>query len=829
MTNLNQFIKNGNCSTCPLKDNTYVPPDIIGNVDVLFIGEAPGYSEARLGQPFVGKSGQILREKIKQYLYGKYTFGITNAVKCHPINNETPNVEIIKACYPYLEKEILQAKPKVIVLLGNVALKAVLGTKSSITKMLNQVTEVNIGGHKCLVIPTYHPAKILRNYRDMPVFESTFTLLLNVLSSTQSQTGTINYLAIEGEDQLRSAVDEILATSHVFAFDIEAPLVYHPSDLKDIGIISIAVSSLTNTSIKNYVFGILKLMDQQVNWVPELNRLFASDIPKVAHNGKFDIKLLKFYGIDVRNFAFDTMIGHHLYNENFPHKLSFVISTLLGSMDYKEEFWDKFGGHEEILNREKILTFWNELLEYNAKDAYYTLLAYFKLLDKLDNYHKDLMDLLLTNLVIIFSEIELRGIKVDPQTLKSLETQFRNDIVNISAAIQNHPSVKLWVSQKNATFNPSSTQHVSEVLYEIEKLEVLETTPRGNPSTNSKTLTLLSPKSELCKLLLDYRKATKLYTAFIVGLEKLVRVGSRIYPKFELTGTKTGRLSCRDPNIQQIPKNSDIRKMFVSSFPGGRILEVDYSQIELRVAASISNDETMKKVYFAGDDLHARTASGIFGKDPADITDSERRIAKTINFGILYGMGPKRLKDSLSVLGIFIEETEARKYIDRFFATYPQLYDWIEKVKEIALAKQEVRSVFGRTRRLSGTSQEDLRQAVNFVVQSSAADLTLFSIVFIDTELKERNLYSKIIATIHDSIIVDVYPTEEKVVEEIIKDCMTRKTKSLFDWYLQKSSFEEIVGKESVPLEVDIKIGRSWGEVSEGEEDLPSLEEEFLS
>jgi len=780
------------CKNCIFFNNAYVPPEYpFGDekIDVLFIGEAPGVEEERLGKPFVGRSGQLFRDALAEFIkeFPHLKFGITNVVKCHPPNNMTPKSAEIKLCKPLLLDEIEKYDPDFIIPLGNTALQAIVG-RAGIQKNLNQVITKVVAGRERTIIPTFHPAAILRNPHLLQDFVRTFGILEKIMKGQVLELE--DFIVVDDFRKIENMLND-LSNSKAFAFDLETSSLNPFSE--NAKILCLSLSNGKNTYVipaKDY---------EMSNLIDLLKIVFSLPAKKIAHNAKFDVKWLKVFGVEVKNLAFDTMIAHYLINENLPHSLAFILSEM-GFVDHKGDFSRAVGGEtatwKVLSDEEKLNEYWDVLLEYNAKDAWSTYLIYEKLKDKLESSQVWLMENFYIPLIYTFSEIEIYGMKVDLNRIQYLSQKYKNEMKKIISEMENLSSVKFWKTlHPDEKFNPSSTKQVAEIIFDIEKLEVIAMTPKGAPSTKSEFLEFLASKSKFVKLLLEYRKIMKNETAFIKGIQKHIKIDGCVHPSYNLIGTVTGRISCREPNIQQIPKDSEIRTIFVPKLDW--FIEADFSQIELRVAASLSGDPYMIDAYKKGEDLHTKTASSIFGKRPEEVSEEERFVAKTINFGILYGMGAKSLQARVSREGINIPLKKAEEYIRKFFIAYPVLKAWVDEQKSKVLGSRMVVSPFGRIRRLMGTSDDDLRQGVNAPVQGTASDLTLFSVMFLHNEFKRRGLKSHIVGSVHDSILFDVADEELHCVVTLIKQIM------------EGLDFDFI----KVPLKVDVAIGKAWGEI----------------
>jgi len=825
--------KGKQCEKCPLKDVRFVPAEIYGDppLDILFIGEAPGAEEEREGRPFVGRSGQLLRDKFYNLVLKNHPnlkFGITNVVKCRPPQNETPDKTIVNLCRPYIDSEILDLKPRIIVLLGRVALKYFLGF-DSVTKYVNTVVEKNMPYGLVQVVVTYHPASVLRDIGKMRDFELTFSRIIPKVLEKGSERVEFHYKVADTVEEFEKLARRIIEHGEYVAFDVETPSIQVPINPTESPIYTISLAVKYKNGVEE-VWAIPLIKDDAL-YLPLKEIMENPEIKKIAHNGKYDIAFLKVHGIDIRGFYFDTLIAHHLYDENLPHNLGYLATEFTPFTEYKSEFWEsgfeKMQKLTEDYKKGEISpeseAFLRELLEYNAKDAYVTLLSFYKLDKLLNDYKKAVMRSILIPLSMTLMDVELSGWKIDINTLQELEVEYSTKISETYRRMVEHPWVKKFVSKAGVQVNLNSTKQLKQILFDIGGLPIIKKSKKTQePSTSTDVLLQLADRSEFVRDLLEYRKLNKIYTAFIKSMPEHILSDGKIHPRFNITGTVTGRLSSDSPNIQQIPKGSTIRKMFVSNFPDGYILEADYSQLELRVAASVSGDEKLMKAFELGEDLHRKTASAIFNKPPEEVTDEERRIAKGINFGVIYGITPVGLVENLVPLGINITKSEAEQYIKAFFSTYKGVYNWVVLVRNIALKNRVVHSIFGVERHLRDTTEEDLRQATNFVIQSSAAYFTFIALNEIRKKIRALGLNSRILATIHDSIVIDAPASEIEIMKQIIREAMVDKVSMVVDAILKTIDFPEIPGKRLCVLDVDIKQGKSWY-IEEEEEQVEEL------
>jgi len=388
----------------------------------------------------------------------------------------------------------------------------------------------------------------------------------------------------------------------------------------------------------------------------------------------------------------------------------------------------------------------------------------------------------------VLAKMEKRGVYIDKDHLQKLLKNIDEKLEKIRKEIY---------KQAGTEFNINSPKQLQEVLFEKLKLKPVKKTKTGY-STDQEVLEKLSLVHPVPKLILDYRELYKIKSTYLESLIKLIDPETgRIYPTFNQTGTATGRLSCQNPNFQNIPIRSEIgrevRRAIIAP-PGYIILSADYSQIELRILAHMTQDENLLNVFREGHDIHRKTASLIFNKPEEKITDIERRKAKTVNFGISYGISPYGLSKELN-----ISVEEAHTLIENFFLNFPRVREWVEKTVREAEDNGFIRTLSGRIRYVPQlkSKNQNIREfgkriAINSPIQGTAADLIKKAMVEIDKELTGKNLHSYLILQIHDELVLEVKQDEVDLTKEIVKEKM------------------ENALKLSVPIEVNIGVGRNW-------------------
>jgi len=392
-------------------------------------------------------------------------------------------------------------------------------------------------------------------------------------------------------------------------------------------------------------------------------------------------------------------------------------------------------------------------------------------------------------LVPVLEDMERRGIQLEPEVLADLARRLETSLADLEREIH---------AEAGGPFNINSPQQLAEVLFARRGLPVLRRTVKTKaPSTDAEVLAELAAKGyRLPALILEFREQAKLKSTYVDALPRQMEADGRIHTRFNQAVASTGRLSSSDPNLQNIPVRSElgraVRKAFVAA-PGHLLVAADYSQIELRVLAHLADEPTLLRAFAAGEDIHTATAALVFGVAPELVGSAQRRAAKTINFGLIYGMGAFSLGKDLGV-----SATEAQRFIDSYFARLPRVREYLEATKAQARATGRVSTLFGRIRRIDGldASNPQLRrnaerQAINAPVQGTAADLVKLAMIRLAARLDPARAW--MVLQVHDELIVET--SEAEAVAVTVREVM------------------EGVAELRVPLRVDIAVSRSWGEV----------------
>lgn len=481
----------------------------------------------------------------------------------------------------------------------------------------------------------------------------------------------------------------------------------------------------------------------------------------IFHNAKFDAVQLWINGIFVTPY-YDTMLAHYIAvdERRGTHSLKYLSKTIL-NYEYKDV-------HDLMTSRKKTFESvpLDYLLKYNANDAIVTFMLYEEFKDKTPKIFYDLLMPATTTL----AKMELRGVKIDRDYLIRLKEGLIEYVNKTESKIKSEFS-----------FNPDSPKQVVE--YFRRKGVKME-------SADKWELYRISKKSDVARLILDYRKARKLISTYTDTLLKKLDENKYLHTDYMLHGTVTGRLASKNPNLQNIPRESKTKKMFV---PSERFVfvEADYSQIEMRIAAILSNEERLLKAFRENRDIHDETAKTIFKTEK--FSKEQRVAAKMLNFGIVYGRGEGSI-----AYGLNISIDEARKLLNNFYSAFPKLRTYMKACEGLARKNGYLRSKSGRIRRFIFESDVMATKAVNFPIQSLASDITLKTLTIIDKLFNKLGLISRPVLIVHDSILFEVPETELAFVTRLIR----RVAKKVPFKYLPESTIE---------FPVNVSTGNSWG------------------
>ena len=490
----------------------------------------------------------------------------------------------------------------------------------------------------------------------------------------------------------------------------------------------------------------------------------SEHILKIGQNVKYDLEVLANYGIELKGEMFDTMIAHYLLQPELRHNMDYMAEVYL---NYQTIHIDELIGPRGKNQKSMRDVPPADVCEYASEDADITLQLYNALEPKLKE--SDLYPLFRDvemPVVRVLAEMEMNGVLIDTNALKETSVAFTERMLELERKIY---------EEAGEEFNISSPRQVGDILFE--KLKIVEKakkTKTGQYVTSEEVLQQLKNKAPIVSNILAYRGLKKLLGTYVDALPKLInpRTG-HIHTSFNQTVTATGRLSSSDPNLQNIPvrgeDGKDIRRCFIPE-PGCLFFSADYSQIELRVMAHLSNDQNMIEAFREGHDIHTATAAKIYKESLDSVTRDQRTKAKRANFGIIYGITMFGLAQNLD-----IERSEAKQLIDGYFATYPQVQAYMEQSKEMARKNGYAETFLHRRRYLPDINSHNAtvrnfaeRNAINAPIQGSAADIIKVAMVRIYSRFKRENIRSKMILQVHDELNFSVLPEEKDLVERIV-------------------------------------------------------------
>ena len=570
-----------------------------------------------------------------------------------------------------------------------------------------------------------------------------------------------NYKLTENEEDARKLYD-FFRTNEILVLDTETTST-NAMEAELVGL-SFAVK-------ENEAFYVAIPSDrQEAQKIVDIFRPLYEDekILKVGQNIKYDLEVLHNYGVTLRGNMWDTMIAHYLIQPELRHNMDYMAETLLG---YQTIHIDELIGPKGKNQKSMRDLSPTEVYEYACEDADITLKLKNVLEPKLKEAGVDhLFYEIEMPLVPVLAEMEMNGVCIDTESLNETSRIFTNRMQELENRIY---------ELAGEPFNIASPKQVGEILFD--KLKIVEKakkTKTGQYVTSEEVLQQLKNKHEIIADILEHRGLKKLIGTYIDALPKLINPQTgHIHTSFNQTITATGRLSSSDPNLQNIPirgeDGKEIRKAFIPE-PGCLFFSADYSQIELRVMAHLSNDEHMLTVFREGKDLHAATAATIYKKDISEVTRDERTKSKRANFGIIYGITVFGLAERLD-----ISRDESKQLIDGFFKTFPQVRDYMEASKQMARVKGYAETIFHRRRYLPDINSHNAtvrnfaeRNAINAPIQGSAADIIKVAMIRIYNRFKKEGIRSKMILQVHDELNFSVYPEEKERVETIVLEEM---------------------------------------------------------
>ena len=611
------------------------------------------------------------------------------------------------------------------------------------------------------------------------LFSETYNLESNKDSLNDSKS---IYQRIESFEELKLLVEKMMK-QEIVAFDTETEgLNALETDIVGISFswqkgIGYYLPIKNNKSVHEKSFEILRPFFE------------STEIIKVGHNIKFDIQVLHKYNVKVSSPIYDTMVAHYLINPDMRHNLDTLSESYLNYSPISIESLIGKKGKNQISMRDVSI---DKITDYASEDADITLQLK-SIFDKeieVNNLSKIFYDIEIP-MINVLSEMETEGIKIDTSYLEKLDKEFEEDLEKLKKEI---------FKKSGEEFNLNSPKQLGEILFDKLKLvSKPKKTKTGQYSTSEEVLSSLANDHKIIEDILEWRSLDKLQNTYVKSLPNEVSsLTNRVHSSFNQTVTTTGRLSSNNPNLQNIPirtaNGQKIRRAFIPRGSDYILMAADYSQIELRVIASMSNEENMIDAFVNNQDIHTMTASKIYNVDPENVTREQRGNAKTVNFGIIYGVSAFGLSQQTD-----LNRSESKVMIDNYFLNYPGLKKYMSDQIDFARNNGYVETIMGRRRYLQNiNSQNNMlrssseRNAINAPIQGSAADIIKIAMININSELKKQSLKSKMLLQVHDELVFDVHKSEKDQIKDIVKTTM------------------ESAVKLKVPLKIDLEFGKNW-------------------
>jgi uracil-DNA glycosylase family 4 len=753
----------------------------------MIIGESPSELDDRTEKHFQGRPGKLLDEMLAAAGLDRKDCYLTYVVKCHTPEGRAPSSKEAKTCKEnYLLKEIADVQPQYILTLGATALKAIT-KKAKITEMHGQMFHFGT----IPVIPTFSPAMALRDPTRLPTLRKDFVKLGHIMVGNVPDEAAMHWEVIRTLKQWNEFILEF-RQSKVSSADLETTGLdpYDPD-----GKVNSIQIGLDNG--KNYAIPLNVMWSP---WSPDRQQMFIETLVEIAdetgmiivgQNFKFDNKwLMEKYGVKFY-VRFDVMLAHHILDENSPHGLKELASEYCNAPTYDIPLRIKLGKFKNHDEEEKFF-------KYGCFDVHYTLQLYKIFRAKLlrEQELRKLFYRVTMPAARLFEEIEANGLFINMKALAAAKTKLTIEAAQLRAKLD-----AMVVKAGAQSVNWNAPAQVGRFFFTDLGLEVLEKTDGGAPSTAESVMLRLKSKHPAAALLLELRGVEKNLSTYVEGWEKLMH-GDRLYLSTKIHGTVTGRFSSR---LHQVPRIPFIRSL-IDAPEGWTFVQADYSQIELRIAAMLANEPRMKMIFQTGGDIHKTTASAILGIPEDQLTKEQRKMAKAVNFGLVYGMGwPKLVIYARDNYEVDLTDDQAMAFRKRFFELYSGLLAWHERMRRIVRATGEVHSLSGRVRHLPGINSTDKgvraeaeRQGINAPVQGfGSGDLKTMSMIEIREEFDPDDVLIK--GEVHDSVLMWV--RTEKLAEVLPRVKQIMESPKLL----------EIFGINiTVPIVVDIETG-PWG------------------
>lgn len=819
------------------------------NAELMIVGQAPGYEEDRDGVPFVGRAGRTLWELAESAGVFRKECWVTNVCKEYPPNDREPTPKEVTLHLPYLLREILTVKPKVIVLLGNASMSAFLG-KRGITKMHGNIYTKDFGYGEVKLVPAFHPSYVMRKSDDratrMKFLKDIGRVrkLVTGLDTPQNQTKN-EYRLVATEDQARRLF-AALRKAEVVDFDLETTT--KDPDTGKIICISFSIRENRAAVLPLYLtwkdgkrVDLYKYWGDRHSWImSELKSIFESPLAKCAHTGHLiDAPFLRAEGIQIDGYAFDTIIMHFLNDENIPladrslKDLAWEL-TDMGGYDAEVDQWKEKLKKKGTIDENGEISFadipFETLWPYSAADADVLGRVRRILFDKLRKQNLSaLLKKISMPLQQALFDVEYNGVKIDRDKLRTLRDEYAEMREDVKKQLNAHPATERALEILNERRKPKakeikelnygSSVQLRVVLYEVLGFVVTKKTKtKQQPSTDKEVLEELAGRHEIPRLILQKRDYEYFEKYYGEDFEGFIRKDGRVHTNYLTYKARTGRLSSQRPNLQNVPRADEgsiaglVRSIFIAE-EGHVLIEADYSQIEYRLLANYSQDPQMIEDILNDRDIHVINATFVYDKEISDVTPQERQNAKPLTYALIYGATIYRI---MSLYGV--SEDRATQIVDSIFARYPGAKAYHEAMVSMARTKGFVQNIFGRRRRLRDILSDNKklrghaeRQAINAPIQGLAGEVLSVATIRLAKVWRKIPELARMVMTIHDSLVHEALESRsEEAIAKIYWE-MTRSIKGI-----------------TVPIPVEVKVGKSLGDMKKlSREELAVILEKY--
>jgi DNA polymerase-1 len=757
------------------------PEGDLANAKIVIVGVAPGATEERMGRPFIGPSGKILFENLTPLGVTRGDCYITNLAKCRTGPKDEggdlePDAITRKHCVKQYAQEWAEMKSKVVLLFGVLPIRQFVGKASSVVR--GRVIEKD----EITYLPLWHPAYVARNRSSIYTWRKDMAVIPSLIGKGERVIKRVRFDLVESPYRVPFWLTTFKGRGEARPIAIDLETTTKTPFEPDARILSIAISDAEDTCVIDWEsiwgLGTVSL---------EMREFLEGNTPKIAQNAKFEfVWLLVKHGVRLNRVVFDPSVAKYLLDEG--------TGTSVGLKQMVWQYLPDYGGYEKGIDYENMGNVSKpNVWQLNATDAFVSAKLYEILRPRIDRKGLGtLYDEVLMPGSVALAEIEANGMALDLPLVRLRSRELELDIAQKKSEILTLPEV-----QKIPGFKIDSPFSLRKLFFEGLRYDPRHFTPKGLPSIDKDTFEELSHSDPYAKQIMDYRSLMKIKGTYYDNYIEMSDANGKIHPSYNITASKGGRPAAGRPNIQNVPP--EVKKCFISRFgAAGRLVKMDFRHIEMRVMAIESEDPELLRIFKEGRDPHRETAVTIYMKDLKDVTFEDRRSAKTVNFGLFYGMSAGALADRE---GWSIRKALA--FYERFFQRFGGVRRWMDRQRGRAERGMEIVSLFGRRWDLSGYTGEDrAKRAFNFPIQSAAVDINIFTLGELAELMKMMELESKIIAEVHDENLVDAPNyNEEMTVISLMRE-IVKGLPEVFPWML-------------VPMEIETMAGRNWGEMIE--------------